>query len=349
MSRILEYQSRPPQTSRFALGVFIASIVGASVFFMVVPSLLVFAVSLVTAAYLNGQPQLAGRGYLQWAIRISLGSAGLGLCAQLFMPCGCGSRELSNRSVCAANLRGIMQSLNVYANDNADAFPIVAYAPYSPALNNARAATGPTKPEEVLAAYYASPRQAGSPQAILWQLVLRGDIASKSLICKSDPFATGVAKVEDSSGACFDNFQDGRQLSYSVAYPWKADGAVGPWWRATNDATLPLMSDVAPQQGTGDPTVDVTSLTPNANSRNHRFEKIGGQNVVFADSHVEFAPLLDVGQNKDNIFTTSGIPSTGPASGGYAAAKSSPSLNADRPPYDILMLPIRNESTGGFE
>ena len=31
------------------------------------------------------------------------------------------ARELSNRSVCAANLRGVTQSLNVYAADNADA------------------------------------------------------------------------------------------------------------------------------------------------------------------------------------------------------------------------------------
>ena len=31
------------------------------------------------------------------------------------------ARELSNRSVCAANLKGIVQSMNVYGNDSQDA------------------------------------------------------------------------------------------------------------------------------------------------------------------------------------------------------------------------------------
>src|SRR5579875_3200813 len=39
------------------------------------------------------------------------------------------ARELSNRSYCAANCRGVMQSLNVYATDNSDAFPIVGVLP----------------------------------------------------------------------------------------------------------------------------------------------------------------------------------------------------------------------------
>src|ERR1700761_2300049 len=35
------------------------------------------------------------------------------------------ARELSNRSACGANCRGIMQSFNVYAADNGDAYPTV--------------------------------------------------------------------------------------------------------------------------------------------------------------------------------------------------------------------------------
>ncbi len=38
------------------------------------------------------------------------------------------ARELANRSYCAANCRGIMHSMNVYASDNADEFPIIGVA-----------------------------------------------------------------------------------------------------------------------------------------------------------------------------------------------------------------------------
>src|ERR1043165_4196380 len=35
------------------------------------------------------------------------------------------ARELSNRSVCAANLKGIIQSCSIYGNDQQDAYPAV--------------------------------------------------------------------------------------------------------------------------------------------------------------------------------------------------------------------------------
>src|SRR6266550_2608231 len=35
------------------------------------------------------------------------------------------ARELANRSYCAANIRGIIQSMIVYSNENSDAYPTV--------------------------------------------------------------------------------------------------------------------------------------------------------------------------------------------------------------------------------
>src|ERR1700742_2561355 len=46
------------------------------------------------------------------------------------------ARELSNRSACGANCRGIMQSFNVYAADNGDAYPTVIGAASAGAYNN---------------------------------------------------------------------------------------------------------------------------------------------------------------------------------------------------------------------
>jgi hypothetical protein len=293
-------------------------------------------------------PKVDGDGYARRGVQISFVSFVLGLLVWMLMP-STGGSGLSPRSVCAANLRGIMQSMNVYANDNADAYPIVAYAPFSPGLNEARAATGPSNEVDVIRAYYASPpHQAGSVQAILWQLVLRGDVATKSFICPSERSKSRAleAPMKNAAGNCFDNFQSGRQLSYSVAYPWKPDGTVGRWWTSTVDASLPLMSDMAPEQGTGAPAVDVTALTKDSsNSRNHERD---GQNVAFGDAHVEFARLPNIGQGNDNIFTVSATPSTGPSATGIPATKVSPVLTADKAPFDIVMYPIRNETTGGF-
>jgi hypothetical protein len=157
--------------------------------------------------------------------------------------------------------------------------------------------------------------------------------------------------LKDKAGRYHDNFQNGNQLSYSIAYPWMADGSAAPYWKATIDASIPLMSDVAPLQGTGTPpglAADVIAkpLTRSANSANHEGD---GQNVVFGDNHVEFTRLPTCGQSSDNIFTSSGSPSTGPLEfGGIPAGTAAPTLTATKAPYDIVMLPVRNSTTGGY-
>jgi hypothetical protein len=85
------------------------------------------------------------------------------------------------------------------------------------------------------------------------------------------------------------------------------------------------------------------------NAVNHQSPStIAGQNVVFADSHAEFVRRPDVGQGNDNIYSMSGVPSTGPSQfGGIPAGRTAPML-ADKQPFDIVMVPVRNETTGGF-
>jgi prepilin-type processing-associated H-X9-DG protein len=352
---VLPYAAPAPRVSRLAVGVFVASIVGAVLFFLVVPAAVVLLAAMAVGTWLHRRPDLDGLGYTRRAVVISC-LAVVGGILVVLMP-NLASHHRPSHSVCAANLRRIIQDLNVYAADNADAFPIVAYAPYSAGLNDARAGlVRAATADDVIKTYYARPpRQAGSPQAILWQLVLRGDVSPKSFICDGYPHVTEEAAgkresaaVVDAAGRNFDNVQDGRQLSYSMAYPWKADGTVGNWWRATLDASLPLMADMAPLQGTGTPAVDLTSapLTRAANSRNHKGD---GQNVAYADGHVEFQRLPNVGQANDNIYTSSAVPSVGPAAtGGVPADKISPSLTADRAPFDIVMYPVRDETTGRY-
>jgi hypothetical protein len=240
----------------------------------------------------------------------------------------------------------------VYAAENNDQFPVVTYAPYSAALNSPTAAAGAVTAEDTVGTHYGKGKaQAGSVAAGAWILVLKGQVAPKGFICKSDPFLTSPAKQQDGAGRYYDNFQDVTQLSYSFAYPWKGDGTVGIWWKNTMDASLPLASDAAPEEGTGTParvlTGAVAPRNPKAwNSVNHLGD---GQDVGYADAHAEFWRKPTMGQRDDNIFTTSAAVSMGPAEfGGVAASRfRGPVLNGgDGAPFDVVMYPIRNATTG---
>ncbi len=201
--------------------------------------------------------------------------------------------------------------------------------------------------------YKPTYRDAGGVPANLWALVLAEGVSPRLFICRSDPFSSSAAEISDGSGRYFDNFQNGRQLSYSAAYPWRGDGTVGAWWKDTNDASLPILSDMTPMQGTGTPARDLApSAIPGSashaswNSANHSGD---GQNVAFADIHVDFARQPNVGQDNDNIYSMSASPSRGPAQfGGIPAGTAPPILMADKAPFDILMLPVRNVTTGGM-
>jgi hypothetical protein len=240
----------------------------------------------------------------------------------------------------------------VYAAENNDQFPVVTYAPYSAPLNSPMAGAGARTAEDALASYYGPGKaQAGSVAACAWMLVLNGQVAPKGFLCKSDPFLSAPAVQQDSAGRYYDNFQDGTQLSYSFAYPWKGDGTVGKWWRNVGDSDLPLANDAAPEEGTGKPARVLTGAAAPANPKvwnsvNHLGD---GQNVGFADAHAEFFRRPNIGQGNDNIFTTSAAVSAGPGEfGGVAAQRGrGPVLNGgDGAPYDVVMYPVRDAGTG---
>jgi prepilin-type N-terminal cleavage/methylation domain-containing protein len=248
------------------------------------------------------------------------------------------ARELANRSYCAANCRGIMQSMNVYAADNSDAFPTVGVLPVAgnygsagtaaPGLSLATSpATNATSADVALSNYY--PTTAGTPttsngggnvMANVWILVLKNYTSPKQYICKSDPVASSSpAALTDTSShywPCF-NAPSGADFtySYSFAYPWTtvAPISVGAWWHNTTDSSLPLMADMAPLNGSGNnPTTQTPGGTGGAvpafgakawNSPNHQRD---GQNVGFGDGHAEFVRRADIGQNSDDIYTQNG-------------------------------------------
>ncbi|MCL2639823.1 MAG: DUF4190 domain-containing protein [Phycisphaerales bacterium] len=352
---ILDYARPPVRVSRLAIVSLIVSIFAALSFFFIIPPILAFILALVADHRIVRRPhKLAGIGYTTTAIHISVYAGILALFVFVWLvPQLIANRGCSGRSSCAANLRGIGNSIVIYAAANSEHFPVVTYAPYSPALNNPTAAATYTNPTDTINAYFRPPYpQAGSVTANLWLLVLEG-LSPKLFICKNydgviDRYVTGPPELQDRRKNYYDNFQNDQQLSYSFAYPWKAGGTVGNWWRNSSDASMPIGSDMAPEYGTGTPRRVLTNNsagTAGWSSANHNSD---GQNVAFGDVHVDYTKVPTVGTSNDNIWTTSANPSTGPSDTGIPADKSPPNLTADEPPYDTIMYPIRNLDTGRF-
>ncbi len=260
------------------------------------------------------------------------------------------ARELSNRSVCAANLRGTCQSMNVYAADNSDAYPVVVKTGATALVGGGASAT---TSELALANMYSA--SIGAVSQSMWILVLTGQVAPKQFQCKSDPrtLANGSATIGTNYVT---NFNDGTtnsanaldSLSYSFAYMWTGTSpTIGGWWRNATDASLPLMSDMAPKGGTGTSPNNATPNQPanrNANSATHQKD---GQNVGYGDAHAEFARRPDIGQSNDNIFTAAnGTPNangTAPTN-----STSAPSNGGGGAPgaWDVVFMPLANWSNG---
>jgi prepilin-type N-terminal cleavage/methylation domain-containing protein len=286
------------------------------------------------------------------------------------------ARELANRSYCAANIRGIIQSMVVYSAENSDQYPTVmpptTLNTYMLAGNNASAGNNmstQTSADKAIDQYFvATPLDPGSVTANLWILVLRNSTSAKQFICKSDPVPTNVSQLQSNS-TYFVNFNGGTGgtstaefgYSYSVAYPWAGAAlpmSTGAWWKNTTDSSLPIMSDIAPMNGTGtNPIAQTPGTGSNGvptngakawNSANHQRD---GQNVGFGDAHTEFVRRPDIGQSNDNIFTSWNGATTNfnvgkeLGTGGGGTALPTPGTNTSVP-FDIIMVPIANVSTG---
>ncbi len=126
----------------------------------------------------------------------------------ILLPALAKARELANRAVCMANIRGIIESLITYAQSNGGVFPTVYYdnyyryegwycnTPQEP--YGYSEANGPTTAQAMVANWYndaGNPPGSGNgdgricPAANLWLLVLQGYATPATFICPSDPLA----------------------------------------------------------------------------------------------------------------------------------------------------------------
>ena len=241
------------------------------------------------------------------------------------------AREQANRSTCAANLRGISQSMAVYASENNDAYPTTIGKASTAYDATTWGASGSTTAETTLTANIYTGGTTGSPAQCLWVLVLKNQVSAKSLLCKSDPVAESQAASQMTGSNYFTNIQKAGQLSYSIAFPWQttAIGAAA-YWRNNTDASQALISDIA--LSGSDTTAGKAPV--DYNSPNHGGD---GQNVGFGDGHAEWAKTPEVGKSGENIFLLNANPAfkgkSTVAAGGIGGATTA---------EDIVMVPVRS-------
>ena len=298
----------------------------------------------------------------------------IALLIAILLPSLAKAKELANRAVCSANVRGIIQSMVIYAQSNESQFPSVAPPASASAYNNGVGTPtngASTSAPAVINSIYTNSYHAGNPMACLWLLVLNGQMTPKSFICPSDPIATSPSAEFNSSQEYYSNFgmmgsattgsTTGQGESYSIAYPWFGQ-QVGGWWNdnaASSD--LPLVSDMAPADVTGSGNTNRITTTPQSNTYGPYIYNSGnhggdGQNVGFGDDHVTWETNPYVGEAGSNIFTytttttsTSGTTTSSQTGlSGTGAGATAPTFATDVAPYDVCMTPVRNVATGAW-
>jgi prepilin-type N-terminal cleavage/methylation domain-containing protein len=242
----------------------------------------------------------------------------IALLISILLPSLARARELSKRTVCAANMKGMGTGFYTYASENNDQWPCppVQSATASPTVItgtvNYYNQTGGTIRTTDIWTPLATPRTVMSTTCCIWQLVKGGGTSPKSFIC---PSSTDTPDPVDNPADYFD-FPGEGSCSYGYQVPF------GTTAKPTTecDQRMPLAADKGPYGSIGTSATGIASGPQGANpaltlssspdewmpfnSPNHGGIGAGeGQVVLFADSHAEFLPRPIVGVGSDNIYT----------------------------------------------
>lgn len=362
MERPLNYTGKSPRFSRLVIVALIFA--GFSYPFSFFAGLPAMLMAIVATQRIKARPnELTGLGYAYLAGWL----AAIGI---FFIPayfviseyCDPNShREMARRVKCSVNIRRTMIAMWEYASDNHDQWPIgqppEKLFTYRMDLG---INTDKTANSDALA-YMQSPAMADNITTPFEILVLNSQTQPKDYLCPSDPFLvskTAAPPSKNARGEYWATPTGPGYFSYSIAYPWSRNittGKTEAWAIRQNlDRLLPVMSDMAPLNGTGRPKRHVEILPAfSASTRSsglfakppyseiNPFAHGGwGMNVGYSDGHAEWNDRPDGGYTKDNIFTSGGMPGKPPRPGEVEP------ITTPSSPWDTVMVPLRDGDTG---
>jgi prepilin-type N-terminal cleavage/methylation domain-containing protein/prepilin-type processing-associated H-X9-DG protein len=228
----------------------------------------------------------------------------IALLISILLPSLSRARELSKRTVCASNLRGIGQAMYIYAQDDPGVFPAITEQKDSGIMQLFFPQDRTTEP---------STTGTPSPTVDMWTVIRTNNSTPKQFIC---PSTTDIADIAQDPTAYFDfarltnvggNLSFGYQFQHDKQRP-----VIG----TASEPIFPLMADGNPYIKGG---LLATSLSADrqsaarGNSNNHTNRE--GQNVLYVDGHVAFEKGPDDGlsgnvaagigsKGRDHIYTT---------------------------------------------
>jgi prepilin-type N-terminal cleavage/methylation domain-containing protein/prepilin-type processing-associated H-X9-DG protein len=244
------------------------------------------------------------------------------------------ARETANRVKCGNNLRQIGLALKLYANENRGAFPRAAYQPgttVTPTWGTGYGHTDPFASNWLGSPSFGIAGQNNDVSAALFLLLRTQDITSEVFTCPSSNAEKWDFGGANNTAQNFSNWQRdvglGRyqqHLSYSYQNPY-ADTVAAQTFRLTDilGAEFAIAADINPGITSANDNVLFVTTQSSArdmkvgNSNNHDKD---GQNVLYADAHVEFQQNPFAGTQRDHIYarrTGTGVNMNGdPRTGG---------------------------------
>jgi prepilin-type N-terminal cleavage/methylation domain-containing protein/prepilin-type processing-associated H-X9-DG protein len=232
------------------------------------------------------------------------------------------AREQANRVKCASNLRQLGQGIQMYANENKGNFPRTFFNPGKADVVASTAGRWQPKSFHETAGT-AGPVLENNVASSFFLLLKTQDLTSEVFICPSsqgerDNF-NGKSVQETSN---FSELPLNLTYSYIAPFPVASARDAGFKLNYTLTSDFAVAADINPGVTGGTPADNVTNVRPssprsqmqNANTNNHNGD---GQNVLYADGHVEFQNTPFCGmlrttptstpQNsfRDNIYTAS--------------------------------------------
>lgn len=240
-------------------------------------------------------PRLHRRAFTLVEILVVIGI--IGLLLGFLLPSLEKARHKAYIDACASNLRQIGQAIAMYANENHGNYPRTRYVAGTPPTAGTAAMN--SDPLGVLANDMTAP---------LWLLARVERLPTKLFVC---PYNDVNEFTEDKAAPLSQsNFTDYRKnLGYSYANPYPDPAVATGGYKLTNrlPAQFAVMADLNPGVSTArkaDPFLPVPSSSTAdmryGNSDNHERE---GQNVLYADGHVEYQLTPFAGLDGDNVYT----------------------------------------------
>jgi hypothetical protein len=278
----------------------------------VIPAIIVGIIALVKISNSGGRRTGLAFAVIGLVLPIVL----IPLLMGILMPALARTRQLAFRMTCGTNLAGIGKAMLVYANDYQDKLPRAG--------GPGTAWSGRTpdwRADSRAGAFGLAADGSGGRASVgssLYLLVKYAEVTPKSFICKGDAGVTEFVAANYGVGGrqLIDLWDFGpnpaKHCSYAYHLPYGTYAVTtsnhpgfavaadrNPWIDSPSQRAqnfLAFKPDLPPHNGT-------VEQARRGNAISHQQD---GQNVLFLDSHVEFAKRAYCGLQNDNIYTVSG-------------------------------------------